>query len=225
MTRILLVEDEPRTAHAIKVGLEDEGYVVDHVANGRNALVHAKLTTYDLLILDRRLPDLTGLQVLERLQERGTRVPCLMLTACDAASEIIEGLDAGADDYVAKPVRFAVLLARLRALHRRGGGSNGPVLSCGDLRFDPATRRVVRGERELELSTLELRLLEYLLRHVDAVQTRERIALAIWPDGREPSSNVLEVLVSHLRRKLEAGGELRLLHTRRAQGYLLSTRG
>lgn len=224
MARILLVEDELRMAHALLTGLRDEAYVVDHVANARDALVHLKITAYDLAVVDRRLPDFSGIELLKRLRAEGARLPCLMLTACDAPSEIIEGLDAGADDYVAKPVRFAVLLARIRALLRRAGGTRA-ALRCGDLELDPVARQARRGTRAIELPLLEYRVLEHLLLHVGEVQSRARIALAVWPDGCEPPSNVLEVLVSHLRRKLEHEGESRLLHTRRGQGYVLSEDG
>jgi DNA-binding response OmpR family regulator len=221
MSRILVVEDEERMAHALVMGLRDEAYVVDHAPTSRAALVLFKFTTYDLAVVDRRLPDFSGIELLKRLRDEGCRVPCLMLTACDAPSEIVEGLDAGADDYVSKPVRFAVLLARIRALLRRGNGTRAP-LRCGDLELDPASRQVRRSGRAIELPLLEYRLLEHLMLHVGAVQSRERIALALWPDGQEPPSNVLEVLVSHLRRKIEMEGTPRLLHTRRGQGYLLS---
>lgn len=224
MARILLVEDELRMAHALLTGLRDETYVVDHVANARDALVHLKITAYDLAVVDRRLPDFSGIELLKRLRAEGTRLPCLMLTACDAPSEIIEGLDAGADDYVAKPVRFTVLLARIRALLRRAGGTRA-ALRCGDLELDPVAHQARRGTRAIELTLLEYRVLEHLLLHVGEVQSRARIALAVWPDGCEPPSNVLEVLVSHLRRKIEHEGESRLLHTRRGQGYVLSEDG
>lgn len=223
MTRILLVEDEVNMARALKQGLEEESYLVDHVPTSKAALVHLKITTYDLAIVDRRLPDLTGIELLRRLRESGSTLPCLMLTACDAGTEIIEGLDAGADDYVTKPVRFEILLARIRALLRRSTSAGSqPVLRCDDLALDPASQRVHRGSRELSLSKLEWRLLEHLLRHVGEVQSRERIAMALWPEGREPNSNVLEVLIGHLRKKIDGDAENKLLHTRRGQGYLLS---
>ncbi|MBL8896864.1 MAG: response regulator transcription factor [Planctomycetes bacterium] len=224
MARILLVEDELRMAHALLSGLREETFLVDHVANARDALVHLKITSYDLAVVDRRLPDLSGVELLKRLRAAGSRLPCLMLTACDAPSEIVEGLDAGADDYVAKPVRFAVLLARIRALLRRAGGTRA-LLRCGDLELDPVAHQARRGERKIELPLLEYRLLEHLMLHLGEVQSRAKIALAIWPDGCEPPSNVLEVLVSHLRRKIEHEGESRLLHTRRGQGYVLGEDG
>jgi two-component system OmpR family response regulator len=219
MSRLLLVEDEDRLARSLEIGLRDEGYVVDRAADGVEALWHAQSQLHDGVILDLRLPRLDGLEVCRRLRARGDRTPILILTACDATADVVAGLDRGADDYLRKPFDFAELLARVRALLRRGSSGAEARLRLDDLEFDTAARRVFRGGREVALTGLEFRLLEFLLLHAGAVQSRSRISAALWDDELGPDSNVLEVLVSNLRRKIDRGAATPLLHTRRGAGY------
>ncbi len=224
MSRLLLVEDEERLARSLEVGLRDEGYVVDRAADGEEALWLAGARHHDGVILDLRLPRVGGLEVCRRLRDRGDRTPILVLTACDATGDVVAGLDRGADDYLKKPFEFAELLARLRALVRRGSSGTAVRLRLADLELDAAARRVWRAGREVELTALEFRLLEFLLLHAGAVLERARIAAALWDDELGPDSNVLEVLVSNLRRKIDRGAAPHLLHTRRGSGYVLAVR-
>ena len=222
MSRLLLVEDEDRLARSLEVGLRDEGYVVDRAADGEEALWLAAARHHDGVILDLRLPRVGGLEVCRRMRDRGDRTPILVLTACDATVDVVAGLDRGADDYLKKPFEFAELLARLRALVRRGSAGTAVRMRLADLELDVAARRTWRGGREVDLTTLEFRLLEFLLLHAGAVQGRARLAAALWDDELGPESNVLEVLISNLRRKLDRGSARPLLHTRRGAGYLLA---
>ncbi|MBK8978513.1 MAG: response regulator transcription factor [Planctomycetes bacterium] len=206
------------------VGLRDVGYVVDEAHDGEEALAGARSGLYDAIVLDLRLPGVSGLEVLRALRERGDRIPVLVVTACDTTQEVVAGLDAGADDYVTKPFAFAELLARLRALLRRSAASNPGAegrLRTGDLELDPTQLRAWRDGRELGLSNLEYRLLEHLVRHAGRVQSRDRLAAALWETDATPESNALEVHVSSLRRKLDRGTATRMIHTRRGVGYLL----
>ncbi len=225
MSRVLLVEDEDRLARSIVVGLRDEGYVVDRAADGEEALWFANAGHHDALILDLRLPKVGGLEVCTRLRSRGVTTPILMLTACDAPQDVVTGLDLGADDYLTKPFEFAVLIARLRALLRRGSSGASARLRLADLEVDAAARRVWRGGHEVALNRMEFRLLEFLLLHAGKVQSKGRIAAALWDDELGPDSNVLEVLVSHLRRKIDRGSARPLLHTRRGVGYVVGDEG
>jgi two-component system OmpR family response regulator len=222
MSRLLLIEDEDRLARSVTIGLEDEGYLVDRAADGEEALWLAASDVHDALILDLRLPRIGGLEVCRRLRERGFKTPILVLTACDATQDVVAGLDRGADDYLTKPFEFTVLLARLRALLRRGSNGASALLRFADLELDVAARRVRRGDRPIRTTHLEFRLLEHLLLHARIVQSRGRIAAALWDDELGPESNVLEVLVSNLRRKLDRDGATALLHTVRGAGYVLS---
>ena len=223
MSRLLLVEDEERLARSLEVGLRDEGYVIDRAADGEEALWLASARHHDGVILDLRLPRIGGLEVCRRLRDRGDRTPILVLTACDATGDVVAGLDRGADDYLKKPFEFAELLARLRALVRRGSAGTAVRLRLADLEVDTAARRVWRGGREIDVTTLEFRLLEFLVLHAGAVQSRARLSAALWDDELGPDSNVLEVLVSNLRRKIDRGASLRLLRTKRGAGYVLTT--
>jgi DNA-binding response OmpR family regulator len=222
MSRLLLVEDEDRLARSLIVGLRDEGYVVDRASDGEEAFWFATTHQHDAMILDLRLPRIGGLEVCRRLRKRGSKTPILMLTACDTTDDVVKGLDCGADDYLTKPFEFAELLARLRALTRRGTSGATVTLALEDLELDTATRRARRSGAEVPLSNMEYRLLEFLLLHQGRVQSRARIAEALWDDELGPESNVLEVLVASLRRKLDRGHSPRLLHTRRGVGYVLS---
>ncbi|KAA3609435.1 MAG: DNA-binding response regulator [Planctomycetota bacterium] len=225
MTRILLVEDEQILARSLIVGLQDEHYVVDHARDGEEALWFASAEHHDLVILDLRLPKVDGWEVCRRLRHQGSSVPILMLTACDTTEDVVSGLDAGADDYLAKPFAFTELLARLRALLRRTGSQRSGKLRLADLEMDVKTRRVQRASKAIHLSALEFRVLEFLLRNVNAVQSKARIAAATWDDECGPDSNVLEVVISNLRRKIDRDFEPKLLHTRRGAGYLLTEDG
>jgi len=221
MSRLLLVEDEEPLARSLAIGLRDEGYLVDRAADGEEALWEAQSRRHDAVILDLRLPRVGGLEVCRRLRERGDRTPILILTACDATDDVVAGLDRGADDYLRKPFAFAELLARVRALLRRGSNGASARLRVRDVELDTAAHRVWRGGREVAVTALEFRLLEFLLLHAGTVQSRDRIAAALWADELGPDSNVLEVLVAKLRRKLDRGAAEPLLRTRRGAGYFL----
>ncbi len=222
MARILLVEDEPALARSIRIGLQDEDYLVDHARDGEEALWLAGAGHHDAVILDLRIPKLSGWEVCRRIRSGGSQVPVLMLTACDTEEDVVRGLDAGADDYVTKPFSWPELLARVRALLRRAQAQSADCLSIADLELDPRAKRVRRGGEEVVLTLHEYRVLELLARHAGSVLSRARITAAVWPDEIGPDSNVLEVLVSHLRRKLERPGAAKLIHTRRGVGYLLA---
>lgn len=222
MTRILLVEDEAPLARSLAVGLRDEQYRVDLARDGEEALWAAGAGHHDLVILDLRLPKVDGWEVCRRLRAGGSAVPILILTACDTTQEIVTGLDLGADDYLPKPFEFSELLARVRAMLRRATMSRTARLQLADLEMDVKARRVWRGGREIALSSMEYRVLEHLLRNAGTVQSKARIAASVWDDELGPDSNVLEVLISHLRRKLDKDAPVPLLHTRRGEGYLLS---
>ncbi len=223
MTRLLLVEDEDRLARSLVVGLHDEGYVIDHARDGEEALWYAQSGNHDAILLDLRLPKMGGLEVCRRLRESGDVTPILMLTACDTTQDIIQGLDLGADDYLTKPFEFTELLARLRAILRRGSTHRSSKMCLADLELDPKTKRVWRSDNEISLSNMEFRVLEHLMQNAGTVQSKTRICAAVWDDDLGPESNVLEVLISHLRRKIDRNYPTSLLHTRRGAGYLLAS--
>jgi two-component system response regulator MprA len=218
--RILVADDEPQLRRALERALKLEGYEVELAADGEEALEAAAGTSPDAIVLDVLMPKRDGLEVCRALRAGDDRTPVLMLTARDAVQDRVDGLDAGADDYVVKPFALEELLARLRALLRRGNGADG-ALSYGDLSLDPATREVRRGDREVELTKTEFALLEHLLRHPRQVLTRSQIFEAVWGYDFGPRSNSLEVYVGYLRRKTEEGGEPRLIQTVRGVGYAL----
>ena len=220
--RILVVEDERKVAAFVRQGLVEEGHVVEVAADGEAALdAVAGGPPYDLVVLDVMLPRRDGLSVLKTLRARRVQVPVLLLTARDGVADKVAGLDAGADDYLAKPFAFEELLARVRALLRRGRGATEPVLRLEDLSLDPATRLVVRGGRRISLTAREYALLEYFLRNVGRVLTRPMIAQHVWGLDFDPESNIVDVYVGYLRRKIDGPRELRLLHTVRGAGYVL----
>lgn len=223
MTRLLLVEDEVRLARSIMIGLKDEGYVVDHAADGEDALWQGRSGHHDAILLDLRIPKVGGLEVCRRLRSEHVRTPILMLTASDTKDDVVTGLDHGADDYLTKPFDFSELLARLRALLRRSAAGQASRMQVADLIVDVGARRVWRGDTEIGLSNLEYRLLEFLVLHAGVVQSKTRIAAAIWDDELGPESNVIEVLVSTLRKKIDRDRDVPLLRTRRGAGYVLST--
>jgi DNA-binding response OmpR family regulator len=218
--RVLVVEDDDAISQVLQRSLRMEGYDVRIAGDGLAALDEAHSFLPDLVILDLGLPKLDGIEVAKTLRE-GDDVPILMLTARDAVESRVEGLDAGADDYLVKPFERQELLARLRALLRRRPPRGQAAITVGDLRLNPDTHEVQRGERQLDLTQREFELLEYLMRNERIVVSRQRLLDEVW--GYDPFSmtNTIEVFVSNLRRKLEAGGEPRLLHTIRGAGYVL----
>jgi len=219
---ILVVDDDPALRTALDRALKLEGYRVSFAHDGRQALQMMTGTSQDAVILDLGLPLMDGLEVCRRVRERGDRTPVLMLTARDAVTDRVEGLDAGADDYLVKPFALDELLARLRALLRRSTATPSEgVLKFGDLVLDLQTMEVNRAQRDLQLTRTEFRLLELFMRNPRVVLTRSRIFEEVWGYDFGASSNALEVYVSYLRRKLEAEGEPRLIHTVRGVGYTL----
>ncbi|MFF9567734.1 response regulator transcription factor [Streptomyces sp. NPDC014685] len=232
--RILIVDDEPAVREALQRSLAFEGYGTEVAVDGLDALARAESYAPDLIVLDIQMPRMDGLTAARRLRSAGTTTPILMLTARDTVGDRVTGLDAGADDYLVKPFELDELFARIRALLRRSsyaapaagaGAPDANVLAFADLRMDLATREVTRGARRVELTRTEFTLLEMFLAHPRQVLTREQILKAVWGFDFEPSSNSLDVYVMYLRRKTEAGGEPRLVHTVRGVGYALRTGG
>jgi two-component system response regulator MprA len=219
--RVLIVDDEPQFRRALERALSLEGYLVAEAANGQEALAAQAEGPADALVLDVLMPRLDGLETCRRLRSGGDQTPVLMLTARDAVSDRVDGLDAGADDYLVKPFALEELLARLRALLRRSEPEGEARLTFADLSLDPATREVLRGERQIELTKTEFALLEQLMRHPKQVLSRSQIFEAVWGYDFGPTSNSLEVYVGYLRRKTEAESEPRLIHTVRGVGYVL----
>lgn len=219
--RVLIVEDEAKMAGLLKRGLEEEGYAVDAAGDGREALWLATENPYDAIVLDVMLPDMDGFEVCRRLRDAERWSPMLMLTARDAVRDRVEGLDAGADDYLTKPFSFAELLARLRALVRRGTAERPPVLAAGNLTLDPATRRVARGDAAIELTAKEFALLEFLLRHPGEVLSRTRLIEHVWDFAYEGDSNVVDVYVRYLREKVDRPFGTDSIETVRGAGYRL----
>jgi len=219
--RILVVEDERKVASFIRQGLEEEGHAVEVARDGAEAVDLLSGPPYDLIVLDVMLPRRDGFAVLRELRGRGVATPVLMLTARDAVADKVTGLDLGADDYLTKPFAFAEFLARVRALLRRGSDQRPPVLRIADLTLDPATRYVTRGARRVELTTREYALLEYFMRRTGRVLTRPMIAEHVWGIDFDHESNVIDVYVGYLRKKVDQDGETRLLHTVRGAGYVM----
>jgi DNA-binding response OmpR family regulator len=220
--RILLVEDEPNAAHVLAKGLREQSYAVDTAGDGEAAVFQAGIADYDAVVLDVMLPLKDGFAVCRSIRESGCAVPILMVTALDAVDSRIEGLDAGADDYLVKPFAFGELLARLRALIRRGRQPILPErLAAGPLLVDTRRRRVRLDNRELSLTAKEYSLLEYLCRREGDVVSRSDIAEHVWDQHYDPLSNVVDVYVQRLRRKLERPGSESMIRTRRGEGYQL----
>jgi two-component system copper resistance phosphate regulon response regulator CusR len=220
--RILVVEDERKVAKFIRQGLEEEGHAVEVAGDGTTALdLLVGGPPYDLVVLDLMLPGTDGLTVLRTLRERSIETPVLVLTARDALPDRVRGLDLGADDYLTKPFAFEEFLARVRALLRRATARRDPLLRVADLTLDPATRAVTRGRRRIGLTTREHALLEYFMRNAGRVLTRPMIAEHVWGLDFDPESNIIDVYVGYLRRKIDADGEPRLLQTVRGAGYTL----
>jgi len=223
--RILVVEDEKKVASFLKKGLEEERYAVDCAYDGEEALFMAEANDYDLMLLDIMLPKIDGLEVLKGVRDKGLALPVLMLTAKDSVEDIVKGLDAGGDDYLTKPFAFAELLARVRALLRRQEREPAGELRVADLILDPATHTVSRGGQEVDLTAKEYALLEYLMRNVNRVVTRTMISEHVWDYHFDPMTNVIDVYVNHLRKKIDPSSSQRLIHTIRGVGYMLQDKG
>src|ERR1044071_8390981 len=222
--RVLVVEDDPDMARFLGRGLREQAYAVDVAACGDDALERPATASYDAILLDAMIPPPDGFEVCRRLRADGASVPILMLTARDAVDDRVEGLDAGADDYLVKPFEFAELLARLRALLRRGGARQYPVIEIADLRIDTRSHRVTRGGAELPLTTKEYALLEYLGANAGRVVGREEIAEHVWDEQFDAFSNLIEVYVGRLRRIVDRDGTPKLIHTIRGAGYIVEAR-
>jgi len=219
--RILVVEDERKTASFIRKALEAEGFAVDLCANGNDALAAARLTPFDVLILDIMLPGRDGLSVLRQLRQNQNRTPVLLLSARGEVTERVEGLNSGADDYLPKPFALAELVARVRALARRTGESKSPVLRVGDLTLDTITHRALRGGAEIELTAREYRLLEFLMRCPGRLCERMMILEKVWDYNFDPGTNLVDVYIRRLREKIDSPFETKLLHTMRGVGYVM----
>jgi heavy metal response regulator len=223
--RILVVEDEQKVASFIQKGLAEEGYAVDVAADGEDGLTMALDGVHDLVVLDIMLPKRDGLSVLREMRNRRIQTPVLFLTARDTVPDRVAGLDAGSDDYLVKPFAFEELLARIRALLRRRGGDRLAVLAAADLTLDPAAREVRRAGKKIELTAKEFALLEYLLRNKGRVLNRSLIAQHVWDYDFDSSTNVIDVYINYLRKKVDAEFSPRLIHTVRGAGYVLREGG
>ena len=223
--KVLVVEDEVRLAEAVQRGLAAEGMSVDIVHNGVDGLWAASENPYDVIVLDIMLPRLSGYRVVEELRERGIWTPVLMLTAKDGEYDQVDAFDLGADDYLTKPFSFIVLVARLRALLRRGAPERPVVLAAGDLTLDPARRRVARGDVEIAVTPREFGLLEFLLRHRGDVVSKTEILAGVWDSAYDGDPNVVEVYVGYLRRKVDLPFGRRAIETVRGMGYRLAADG
>ena len=220
--RVLLVEDDSRIARFVAKGLREQSYAVDAVTSGESALYEAAINTYDIVILDVMIPAPDGFAVCRELRKSGQRVPILMLTARDAVEDRISGLDSGADDYLTKPFEFGELLARMRALLRRTGELRPAQIAVADLVVDTVGQRVTRGGKSIAFTAKEYALLEFLARNEGRVVGRAEIAEHVWDEEFDPFSNLIEVYVNRVRRKIDAPPHKPLLHTRRGAGYILS---
>lgn len=222
--KLLVVEDEHRIAQAIKDGLQNEGYAVDVEYNGEDGYYAASAAPndYDVILLDIMMPGLNGFEVAKKLRSSGNHTPILMLTAKDAEADIVNGLDSGADDYLAKPFSFEVLLARIRALLRRPQASMGEVYEVGDLTLNPATKQVRRANTDVQLTAKEFAILEYLMRNAGQVLSKESIITHVWDFDADVLPNNVEVFMTFLRSKIDKPFSKPLLHTVRGFGYKLS---
>lgn len=219
--RVLVVEDERKTASFIRKALQSEGFAVDVCHNGQDALAAASVTPFDGIVLDIMLPGRDGLSVLRQWRERGNVTPVLLLSARGEVDERVEGLNAGADDYLPKPFALAELVARVRALTRRGADAKSPVLRVADLTLDTLTRRARRGDARIELTAREYRLLEFLMRSAGRLCGRMMILEKVWDYDFDPGTNLVDVYVRRLREKIDSDFDPKLLHTVRGVGYVL----
>jgi len=220
--RILVIEDEKKVASFIKKGLEEEHYAVDTAYDGETGLYMADVNEYDLIVLDLMIPKIDGLEVLKRIRGNKNNVPILILTAKDTVEDIVKGLDSGCDDYLTKPFNFTVFLARIRALLRREKIEKEPFLKIADLTLSPVTHKVTRKGKEVELTSKEYALLEYFMRNPDRVLTRTLISEHVWDYHFDSLTNVIDVYVNYLRKKIDKDFEPKLIHTIRGVGYILS---
>ena len=221
--RILVVEDEQKVANALKQGLEGERYDVTLASTGEEAFFQVNTTRFDVILLDWMLPGRDGIQVLTTIRKRGLETPVLLLTARDGLLDRVHGLNSGADDYLVKPFAFEELLARIRALLRRGRTKDSLRLSVGDLEMDLVTRKILRSGQTVDLTAREYELLEYLMRHDNQVVTRDTLARDVWKETSRgtPLNNVIDVHIARLRRKLEQENATKLIHTIRGIGFML----
>ena len=221
--RVLVVEDELKVANALREGLEGERFEAIVERTGEGAFFRVNTESFDVILLDLTLPGRDGLEILQALRQRGVKTPVLVLTARDSLQDRVTGLDAGADDYLIKPFAFAELLARIRALVRRGRVAEAPRLSLGDLEMDLVTRKVTRNTQPVELTVREFELLEYLLRYHGQVVSRETLARDVWKETARttPLDNVIDVHIARLRRKVDLEQAVKLIHTVRGVGFML----
>lgn len=220
--RILVIEDEKKVANFIKRGLEEEHYAVDTAYDGETALYMTEVNEYDLIVLDLMIPKISGLEVLKRIRENKNNVPVMVLTAKDTVGDIVRGLDTGCDDYLTKPFEFIEFLARIRALLRREKIDKEPVLKIADLTLSLVTHKVTRRGMEIDLTSKEYALLEYFMRNPDKVLTRTMISEHVWDYHFDSMTNVIDVYVNYLRKKIDKGFKPKLIHTIRGVGYILS---
>ena len=219
--RILVVEDEKKVASFIKRGLEEEEFEVDVAHDGEEGLYMAETNPYDLILMDLMLPKMDGLTVIKELRGKEVHAPVLCLTAKDTVDDIVSGLDSGSDDYLTKPFAFAELLARVRALLRRGAKDRGAEIHFADLRLDPVSHKVWRANKEIELTAKEYALLEYLMRNPNQILTRTMIAEHVWDYTFDSFTNIIDVYVNYLRKKIDRDFDKKLIHTVRGVGYVL----
>lgn len=219
--KILVVEDEKKVASFIQRGLEEENFTVEIATNGEEGIAMAESNHYDLILMDIMLPKKDGLTVIKELRGKGINTPMLCLTAKDSVEDIVAGLDSGSDDYLTKPFAFAELLARVKALVRRGAQDRGAEVYFADLRLDPVTHKVWRSEKEIDLTTKEYGLLEYFMRNPNQVLTRAMIAEHVWDYTFDSFTNIIDVYVNYLRKKVDKDHSKKLIHTIRGVGYVL----
>jgi heavy metal response regulator len=219
--RILVVEDEKKVASFIKRGLEEESFSVDMAYDGEEGLSMAESNPYDLILMDLMLPKMDGLAVIKELRSKGNKAPVLCLTAKDTVEDIVSGLDSGSDDYLTKPFAFAELVARVRALLRRGVQDRGAEIRFADLRLDPVAHKVWRSNKEIELTAKEYALLEYFMRNPNQILTRTMIAEHVWDYTFDSFTNIIDVYVNYLRKKVDRDHEKKLIHTVRGIGYVM----
>lgn len=221
--KILIVEDEKKVGRFLKLGLEAENHKVENAYDGETGEKMAFSKEYDVIVLDIMLPKKNGIEVLKALRGSGKTTPVLILTAKGSLEDKVEGLDAGADDYLVKPFAFAEFIARIRSLGRRGGGEKPTTLRVADLELDPITRKARRGGKDIDLTNREYALLEYFVRNVNRVLTRTVISEHIWEYNFDTGTNIVEVYVNKLRNKIDSGFDVKLIHTVRGAGYTMKT--
>lgn len=219
--KILVVEDEKKVASFIKRGLEEEKYEVDTAFDGEEGLAKALGSSYEVIVLDVMLPKMDGVALIREMRARKNRTPVLMLTAKDSVDDIVAGLDSGSDDYLTKPFAFAELLARIRALMRRSEQERGAEIRFADLRLDPVSHKVWRTDKEIDLTSKEYALLEYFMRNPNQVLTRTMIAEHVWDYTFDSFTNIIDVYVNYLRKKVDRDSDKKLIHTVRGVGYIL----